>query len=383
MHILKLKGADCKPVLEEASREHKSKVGTIDETRTYMNYNLAPEGQKVHDAEGLKERIKQLGVTRKIKDDAVLACTCIIDLPKDCDVPVEEFMKSAYKSLVKELCNGNEALVIQAEVHMDEKTPHMHFSFIPIVEKDGKIKLSAKEKLTKAFLREFHPNVEKSMQEDLNAPVCLYNEEKCREREAKRNRGDFSGEYVSLTEYKATKEKEAYLEEIQAETNIIEGINADKWRGIELLDEELEEKSKKKQTLEADINEGTVVLGEMREKYKALREENTKLTLENINLSKKVTSLQGQVANAKKERNAIIEELSKIAQGLSNGIRKLERSIFWIRDKEPEKAERYEEKGNKLYNKGISAMEQLDRRGVLDATKGLEELADEIDGYER
>lgn len=383
MHILKLKGADCKPVLEEASREHKSKVGTIDDTRTYMNYNLAPEGQKVHDAEGLKERIKQLGVTRKIKDDAVLACTCIIDLPKDCDVPVEEFMKSAYKSLVKELCNGNEALVIQAEVHMDEKTPHMHFSFIPIVEKDGKIKLSAKEKLTKAFLREFHPNVEKSMQEDLNAPVCLYNEEKCREREAKRNRGDFSGEYVSLTEYKATKEKEAYLEEIQAETNIIEGINADKWRGIELLEEELEEKSKKKQTLEADINEGTDVLREMREQYKALREEKAKLTLENINLSKEVESLQGQVASAKKERETIFEELSKAVQGLINSIKKLERQIFWIRDKEPEKAERYEEKGNKLYNKGISELGNLNYTKAKETAKELEELADEIDGYER
>lgn len=383
MHILKLKGADCKPVLEEASREHKSKVGTIDDTRTYMNYNLAPEGQKVHDAEGLKERIKQLGVTRKIKDDAVLACTCIIDLPKDCDVPVEEFMKSAYKSLVKELCNGNEALVIQAEVHMDEKTPHMHFSFIPIVEKDGKIKLSAKEKLTKAFLREFHPNVEKSMQEDLNAPVCLYNEEKCREREAKRNRGDFSGEYVSLTEYKATKEKEAYLEEIKAETNIIEGINADKWRGIELLEEENKEKLKQKAEIEEETRRGTVILEKMETRFKVLKAENSKIKAENEELTKEVGTLQATIDTLKKQKTAIYNELKNLAGKLADGVRKLDRSIFWIRDKKPEIAKEYEEKGNKLYNKGLSELGNLDYTKAKETAKELYELADEIDGYER
>ena len=53
--------------------------------------------------------------------------------------------------------------VISAYVHKDEKTPHMHFAFVPVTEdkKRGGEKVSAKEVITKNDLKTFHTDLER------------------------------------------------------------------------------------------------------------------------------------------------------------------------------------------------------------------------------
>lgn len=209
MHIMKMKSADLHGVLGEARREHKSKVGDIDESKTHLNYHLSPRENEIHSAEEFRERIKALGVTRKLRGDAVCCLSTIITLPQDFEGDVEDFFKAGYKSLVNTLCGGREELVAQAYVHMDEKTPHMHFVSIPIVEKDGKVKLSAKDLLTKSFMRSFHPTMEQEMTDLLNVPIKLHDEELCEERRQAQAKGDRSLDYVTIEEYKGKKQKEA------------------------------------------------------------------------------------------------------------------------------------------------------------------------------
>lgn len=209
MHITKLKSSDLHGVLGEARREHKSKVGDIDESRTHLNYHLSPRENEIHSAEEFRERIKALGVTRKLRGDAVCCLSTIVTLPQDYEGDVEDFFKAAYISAVNTLCGGREELVVQAYVHMDEKTPHMHFVSIPIVEKDGKAKLSAKDLLTKSFMRSFHPTMEQEMTEFLGEPIKLHDEELCEERRQAQAKGDRSLDYKTIEEYKATKQKEA------------------------------------------------------------------------------------------------------------------------------------------------------------------------------
>lgn len=76
----------------------------------------------------------------------------------------KEFFKDSYNFLAERYGKEN---VISAVVHMDEKTPHMHFNFIPATE-DGR--LSAKEILTPKTLGkqhdDFYQQVGKNM--DLN-----------------------------------------------------------------------------------------------------------------------------------------------------------------------------------------------------------------------
>ena len=286
MHIIKLHSSDCKDVLKEATRDHKSKVGKIDESRTHLNYSLAPEENRVTDANLLKERIKTLGVTRKIRDDAVLSCSCIITLPTDYTGDTEAFMRSAYKALTEILCKGHEDRVIQAEVHMDEKTPHMHFAFYPIVEKVNKkgkptIALDAKTFMSTPFLCKFHPLTEKLISEDLKTPVKLYDEEKCKERAKKHAKGDFSADYESIEEFKARKTKEEAkkkledkLEDItltiggkELELCEIDGLLEEKDKELDKKDKELAEKDKIIAEKTAEIEKGNDILEKLIKRF--------------------------------------------------------------------------------------------------------------------
>jgi predicted nucleic acid-binding Zn-ribbon protein len=223
MHLSKIKTTDLN-VLAEAAREHRSKVGKIDPERTHLNYNLAPQDNRIHNAEEIHQRIHDLGVTRKIKSDAVVALSTIIDVPQDYEGDTRLFFEAAYRALVTTLCGGEESRVLQAYVHLDEKTPHMHFASIPIVEKEGKRKLSAKELVDKSFLKSFHATIGGHMTNYLKnldktaEPVRLYSRDLTRKRTEARHKGDHSYDYVDIEELKARGEAEAHLQGLAEQT---------------------------------------------------------------------------------------------------------------------------------------------------------------------
>ena len=246
MHLEKYKASDVKGVLSEARgvrdengeihREGHSRVGTIDPTRTHLNYNLTQDKEPIHTAEELKEYIKSLGVTRKIKADAVLFDSVLIDVPADYDGDTREFFTVAYEALRHICCDDKDERILQAPVHLDEKTLHMHFAFIPILEKDGKVKLASKELTTRTFMRQLHPKVEQYMNELLSKPVKLYNPELIAEREKARARGERCLDYVGIEEFKGIKEKENAYQDLnkqivskRMESNLLDDkINAAK-----------------------------------------------------------------------------------------------------------------------------------------------------------
>lgn len=55
---------------------------------------------------------------------------------------------------------------VNASVHMDEKTPHLHYDFIPVVNdlKHGGEKICANAILTREELRNFHPGLKKYLE---------------------------------------------------------------------------------------------------------------------------------------------------------------------------------------------------------------------------
>ena len=191
MHLFKGHAGDVKGVLSEARgvrdangkhREGHSRVGTIDPTRTHLNYSIYMGEQKepIHTADELKEYIKSLGVTRKIRGDAVLFDSIVIDLPADYEGDQREFFTAAYKALKHICCDDKDERILQAPVHLDEKTPHMHFAFVPILEKDGKVKLASKELTTRTFMKQLHPKVEQYMNERLSSRKPFFGQ--CRHR---------------------------------------------------------------------------------------------------------------------------------------------------------------------------------------------------------
>ena len=124
---------------ERTKEKYASNPG-IDKSRSHLNFHLVTP-QRKYRAEAEKQ-IAEAGC--RTRSDSVRVVEALV-------TATPEFFKSKKKSEVKAYFqealdfikqNQKPETIISAVVHMDEKTPHMHLSFVPLT-KDGR--LSAKE----------------------------------------------------------------------------------------------------------------------------------------------------------------------------------------------------------------------------------------------
>lgn len=141
-----------------------------------MNYNLAPEHNQTS---FLQERLKSVYCLKR--EDVNVMADWVITLPKQTEEQYEkdvnkafmygdfcaesEFFEKCYNFLANRYGVEN---VISSYVHMDETTPHMHFSFVPVIwdDKKQRLKVSAKEVLNKAELKAFHNDLNLYLKEN-------------------------------------------------------------------------------------------------------------------------------------------------------------------------------------------------------------------------
>lgn len=174
MHILKGKTRDYHSLKEEVFLRKNTKVGTFDPSLTPLNYSLCQNA--VVESDQLDEHIKALGVQRKIRGDAVRFCSLIVDLPKDETGDPKKFFEDSIEGLLNFFEISRED-VLYAQVHMDERHPHMHFCFVPLVKTDQKIRLSAKDLVTQEKLRDLHPFMQTYMAEKGHSGTLWHNDE--------------------------------------------------------------------------------------------------------------------------------------------------------------------------------------------------------------
>lgn len=116
----------------------------IDHSKTHLNYDLV-NNNKQNFNNLIDEKIEQnYTAKRKIRTDAVKHVDGLITSDKeffDNQTPedTKQFFEHAKEFLEQEYGKDN---LLYATVHMDEKTPHMHYGVVPITD-DGR--LSAKE----------------------------------------------------------------------------------------------------------------------------------------------------------------------------------------------------------------------------------------------
>ena len=148
-------------------------TGNIDWSRTHLNYNLAPNKQdKQWDI--LEHRLSEVKVQNR-KDVNVL-CTWVITMPKSLPEDKEtEFFQESYRFLEDKYGKDN---VVSAFVHKDETQPHMHFAFVPVVQdkKHERLKVSAKECITRSDLQRFHGELQEHLESKLECQVEILNE---------------------------------------------------------------------------------------------------------------------------------------------------------------------------------------------------------------
>lgn len=129
---------------------------SIDREKSHLNYNLAPERENQY--KFTMERCQEVKCLNRA--DVKVMCDWVVTAPKDLNPnQQDDFFKESYNFLENKYGQKN---VISAYVHLDEVTPHMHFSFIPVAidKKKGIEKVSSKEVLTKIELKSFHNDLQ-------------------------------------------------------------------------------------------------------------------------------------------------------------------------------------------------------------------------------
>lgn len=137
----------------------------IDNERTHLNYDLCEkEGDTLS---RMNERLDE--VYCMDRKDVKACCEWVVTLPESLKDASHEHQRTFFENTYEFLSDryGGEQNVISANVHNDETTPHMHFDFIPVVwdAKKEREKVSAKEVLTRAELKNFHTELDRHLKE--------------------------------------------------------------------------------------------------------------------------------------------------------------------------------------------------------------------------
>lgn len=134
LHLEKAKGADSGM---SAHIERTIHPANADRTRTHLNRELMqfPEGVKSR-TQAITDRIETAGIKRKIGTNQVKAVRVLLTGTN------EDMKRIEANGQLSDWCNDNlqwlretygEKNVVSAVLHMDEKTPHIHATIIPIV----------------------------------------------------------------------------------------------------------------------------------------------------------------------------------------------------------------------------------------------------------
>lgn len=151
VHMQKINAGAIRGIQSHINREHEPHTNPdVDPARTPENYALVESRNFYRDVQHIIRT--HAPKTKTVRKDAVLACNFIVtsdhgffqQLPPD-------RQRAFFQDAVDWFANRyGKNLILSAVVHMDETTPHLHLSLVPI--KDGR--LAAKNLFTKSELRE-------------------------------------------------------------------------------------------------------------------------------------------------------------------------------------------------------------------------------------
>ncbi len=229
-HLMKHTKACCGHMFAHYDRrEDNISNENLDRTRSHLNYNLA-DHQQMDQGDFVRQRCSEVHCQNR--KDVNVMCSWVITAPKD--LPKEQertFFKASYDFLEKKYGKEN---VVSSYVHMDEKTPHMHFAFVPVVPDERRgYKVSAKQCVNKAHLAAFHGEMEKYLQERGIGAKILNNATREGNKSVRMLKRGTAVEQVRQLRIQ-NKQLKQELEDIQAQIRGIQA-NYDKYAAMEAL----------------------------------------------------------------------------------------------------------------------------------------------------
>lgn len=182
----------------------------IDTKRTGQNYNLAPSHNQL---DFIHKRLSEVYCMNR--KDVNVMCSWVVTAPEDLKPEQEkQFFQEAYSFLEGKYGREN---VVSSYVHKDEKTPHMHFCFMPVVSdpKRGQ-KVSAYECVKKRDLEQFHEQLQRHL--DARGISCSVINEATREgNKAIKELKQGTARQTLQKVRRATKEEQDSLKNLKAE----------------------------------------------------------------------------------------------------------------------------------------------------------------------
>lgn len=186
----------------------------IDITKTHLNYRLDPNADP---NEFITQRLSEIKVQKRA--DVKVYCSWVLTVPQN--LPTEkhrEFFESAYRFFCQDYGQEN---IVMASVHLDETTPHMHLGFVPVVTEKknkkrlGQEKVSAKELLTRTYMKNLHKRLKNALERDLSCQIDIIID---------RDENAPKREYVPLTKLKKQTEAEVKkLERLKKQSDELQG----------------------------------------------------------------------------------------------------------------------------------------------------------------
>ena len=150
-HMQKARGTDSGT---SAHIERKVKPANADEERTHLNRRLVeyPDGIRTR-TQAIQHRLETAGLTRKVGKSQVRAIRIMLSgSPDDMqrivrEGQLDEWCADNMKYLAATFGKEN---IVSADLHLDEKSPHIHATLVPIVTTERKRK-KQEERTTKRY----------------------------------------------------------------------------------------------------------------------------------------------------------------------------------------------------------------------------------------
>lgn len=242
VHMMKIKSGAVGGIQSHNNREHEPKTNPdVDMSRSEDNYDLIPcDNYK----RSIKEKLSNLvESSRAIRKDAVVVCNFIVTSDNETmDALGADRQREFFQDSVKWFSNRYGAdRVLNATVHMDETTPHLHIGVMPITQ-DGR--LSAKAIFTKTEMKAIQTEFARDVGEKYGLERGVEGSERTHLSEAR---------FKEKKALEMANEHEAIAQELHVLAEDCKQELSEATRSLETVKQELSTMQDRKDTLQGEI----------------------------------------------------------------------------------------------------------------------------------
>lgn len=242
VHMMKIKSGAVGGIQSHNNREHEPKTNPdVDMSRSEDNYDLIPcDNYK----RSIKEKLSNLVESgRAVRKDAVVVCNFIVTSDSETmEALGADRQREFFQDSVKWFSDRYGAdRVLNATVHMDETTPHLHIGVMPITQ-DGR--LSAKAIFTKTEMKAIQTEFARDVGEKYGLERGVEGSERTHLSEAR---------FKEQKALEMANEHGAIAQELQIITEDCKRELSEATRSLETVKQELSTMQDRKDTLQGEI----------------------------------------------------------------------------------------------------------------------------------